>query len=291
MQKLDRIFARSLQLDIDDTCKLVIMSDCHRGDGGNYDNFLKNQNIYEEALLYYYNKDFTYIELGDGDDMWEVSNYRDILKEHIDTFRILKKFYDENRFLMLYGNHDMCKKSKNILQKYFSQFENGDTGKKEDLFNLLTVYESLVFHYKNKDIFMIHGHQVDLFNSTFWKLSRFLVRHVWKPLEHIGLQDPTSAAKNYRVSKAVEKRLEKWSQQNNKIIIAGHTHRPIYPKIGQSLYFNDGSCIHPNGITCLEIENGMITLVKWRLKLFNGKEIIAYREVLEGKHKIEEFFN
>ncbi len=35
---------------------MIIMSDCHRGSGDNYDNFLKNQNIFESALLHYYHK-------------------------------------------------------------------------------------------------------------------------------------------------------------------------------------------------------------------------------------------
>ena len=50
-------------------------------------------------------------------------------------------------------------------------------------------------------------------------------------------------------------------------MIAGHTHRPVYPNVGENLYFNDGTCIHPDGITCIEIENGKITLVKWALEL------------------------
>ena len=74
-KKLDKIFENSEKLSIDDNTKLIIMSDCHRGDGNNYDNFLKNRNIFKAALNYYYDKGFTYIELGDGDEMWEVKNY------------------------------------------------------------------------------------------------------------------------------------------------------------------------------------------------------------------------
>jgi len=73
-------------------------------------------------------------------------------------------------------------------------------------------------------------------------------------------------------------------------LIAGHTHRPIFPKVGQSLYFNDGSCIHPNGITCLEIVNGTITLVKWEFKLNNDELISVKRKVLEGKEPIINFY-
>lgn len=290
MNKLDKIFKNSSKLNINDNSKFVIMSDCHRGAGDNYDNFVKNQNIFESALNHYYNNGFTYIELGDGDDMWEVKNYNNIIDEHIHTFRILKKFNDDNRLIMIYGNHDMCKKSSDVLKKYFYKYYNKDTKEYEDLLSGLVVYESLILDYKGYEIFMIHGHQIDLFNYRFWQLSRFLVRNLWRHLEHFFLKDPTGAAKNYKETKRTEKKLKKWSIKNNKILIAGHTHRPLFPKIGQSLYFNDGSCIHPNGITCLEIENGNITLVKWFFKVKNNNLISIGREVIEGEEPIINFF-
>lgn len=288
--KLDTIFKNSKRIRIDDSNKIVIMSDCHRGSGDGFDNFIKNKNIYEAALQYYYNNKFTYIELGDGDDMWEVKNYNDIILEHISSFKLLKKFNDCNRLIMIYGNHDICKKDNDILKKYFYKYYNKIKKEEEDLLNNLVIYESIVLEYKYKDIFMIHGHQADLLNGTCWRFSRFLVRHVWRNLEKYGIKDPTCAVKNYKESKKVEKRLKKWSIKNNKILISGHTHRPIFPKKGESLYFNDGSCIHPNGISCIEIENGNISLVKWVLKL-NKKNLISIgRVVVEGSESITDFY-
>ncbi|MBR1376215.1 MAG: metallophosphoesterase family protein [Bacilli bacterium] len=290
MSKLDKIFKNSKKYHIDDNTKLVIMSDCHRGTGDNFDNFVKNKNIVLAALRHYYINGFTYIELGDGDEMWEVDDYKDIVKEHIDTFRILKKFNDSKRLIMVYGNHDIVKRKPKVLEDTFHKYYNNITNKNEDLLTDLKVYESLVLDYKDHDIFLIHGHQVDLLNSTFWYLAAFLVNHLWKPLENIGIKDPTSAAKNYQVTKKTEKKLKKWSMINNKMLIAGHTHRPIFPKIGQSLYFNDGSCIHPNGITCIEIENGKITLVKWSFNISNDKILFVERKIVEGKEPIINFF-
>lgn len=81
---------------------------------------------------------------------------------------------------------------------------------------------------------MIHGHQVALLNITFWKLSRFLVKHAWRHLEHFGVKDPTSSSKNYTVTKKVEKELENWSIKNNKILITGHTY--IFSSRKKSLF-------------------------------------------------------
>lgn len=289
-KKLDKIFEKSKKLIIDDNSKIFIMSDCHRGAGNNYDNFIKNQNIFTSALQYYYDKGFTYIELGDGDEMWEVKNYENIIDIHIDSFKQMKKFNDSGKLIMIYGNHDIVKKSPAILKKYFYKYYDKEKKQNEELLKNLTVQESLILNYKNHDIFLIHGHQVDFLNSTLWRLSRFLVRNLWKPAENIGLKDPTSAAKNHKVNRKTEKILQEWSIKNNKILIAGHTHRAIFPKVGQSLYFNDGSCIHPNGITCLEIENGNITLVKWEYAVNQDKTILVKRKMLDGFEPIIKFF-
>lgn len=289
-KNLDKIFIKSKSLIINDNTKLVIMSDCHRGSGNNYDNFVKNQNIFKAALKYYYDKNFTYIELGDGDEMWEVKNYENIIDVHLDTFKQMKKFNDTNRLIMIYGNHDIIKKSSNVLKKYFYKYYDKNAKKEIPLLENLKVHESLILKYKNYDIFLIHGHQVDILNSTFWRLSRFLVRNVWKNIENLIAKDPTSSAKNYKVRKNTEKKLKNWSVKNNKMGIAGHTHRAIFPKIGQSLYFNDGSCIHPNGITCLEIENGSITLVRWEFSVNEDNLIFVDRKVLDGNEPIIKFF-
>lgn len=289
-KKLDKIFEASPNLPIDDNSKIVIMSDCHRGAGDNFDNFIKNQSIYKAALRHYYYNGFTYIELGDGDEMWEVENYKDIVKANLEVFQQLKKFYDNGRFIMIYGNHDIEKKSENVLGNYFYTYYDEVTKQTESLLEGLTVYESLILKYNDYDIFLIHGHQVDFLNSTLWRLSRFLVRYLWKNLEQIGANDPTSAAKNYQVSKKTEEKLKEWSVKNNKILIAGHTHRAIFPKVGQSLYFNDGSCIHPNGITCLEIENGNIALVQWGFDINEEELVSVKKKVLAGKEPIIKFY-
>lgn len=288
--KLDKIYKKSKKIEIDKKSKIVIMSDCHRGIGNINDNFSNNKLLYKTALEHYNKDKFTYIELGDGDDMWEVKKYDKIIKTYPDIFKIFKEFYKDNRLIMIFGNHDICKKSKRILKKYFYQYYDKEIMKKEELLNHLEVNESLVLVYNKKEIFLIHGHQVDFFNSSIWKVSRFLVRHIWKHLESIGIKAPNNMAKNYEITNRIERKLKSWSIKNNKILISGHTHHAIYPKNKDSLYFNDGSCIHLDGITCLEIENGEITLVKWYYEEKNNK-ILVKREAIEGKEAISTFYN
>lgn len=289
IKKLNKIFDKSNKIFINDSTKIVIMSDLHRGKKDIYDNFSKNENIFLYALDYYYKKGFIYIELGDGDDLWEVKKCTNIVKSNISSFKVLKKFYNTGRLIMLYGNHDIVKSSQNVFNTCFNCYFDEKNAKWETLLKDLTIYESLILKYNNNDIFLIHGHQVDYFNSTIWKITRFLVRSMWRTLEKVGVNDPTKSIKNYKVAKNTEKILESWSIKNNKILIAGHTHRPVFPKDNNSLYFNSGSGVHQNGITAIEIENGFISLVKWEYKINKGELFLVNRKVLK-KEKISNFY-
>ena len=114
------------------------------------------------------------------------------------------------------------------------------------------------------------------------------MRYLWKPLEQFGVLDPTSAAKNYKVKNKTEQRLQEWTKLHKKILITGHTHRPVLGS-KDSLYFNTGSCIHPGGITGIEIENRCMTLVKWSLSTREDMTLYAARGSLSEKICIDEY--
>lgn len=259
------------------------MSDCHRGDGNWTDNFSKNQNIFFGALSHYYKENYTYIELGDGDELWEVPKYYDIIQEHSDVFWLMSKFYKENRLHFIYGNHDMDKRDPKFVEDNLHYFFKERDNKYIPMFKDIKFHEGLILTHRNtkRKIFLLHGHQVDFKNSTLWKFSRFLVRYLWTPLESIGVRDRTRTAKNYKEKMKVGRRLESWAEANNHILIAGHNHRPMFPGIDDPPYYNDGSCVHPRCITGIEIVDGNISLVKWSMKtrdqglLYIGKDILA----------------
>ena len=95
-KKLDRILEKVENIDFDDKAKFILFSDCHRGDCSWKDDFAHNQNLYFHALTYYYEKDFTYIELGDGDELWQNRDFHIIRFTYSHIFWLLKKFYAEN---------------------------------------------------------------------------------------------------------------------------------------------------------------------------------------------------
>ncbi len=295
MDKLDRIthiFNTAPQIPFDDSSKFVLMSDCHRGDGSWTDNFLKNRNIFISALNHYYNESYTYFELGDGDELWENSKLSEIMLIHKDSFRMLSKFHKAGRLYLIFGNHDMEKKDYGLVEKNYRRYIDLREEEYMSLFKDIKVHEGLVLKHKvtNDKILLIHGHQVSPMSSTFGNVSKFLVKYIWTPLEALGVNDPTSPAKNYEKMISVAKKLSEWVILNNQMLIAGHNHKPMFPEVGQTPYFNDGSCIHPRCITAIEIEYGSISLVKWSVKVREDGSLYIDRDVLAGPRKLNDYF-
>lgn len=291
-KRISRVYKNSQVVSFDENSRIVIMSDCHRGNGSWGDNFSNNQNLYFAALYHYYQNGYTYIELGDGDELWENRSIHDIIGAHSDAFWLMSMLYKDNRLYMLYGNHDIIKRDPRYSQTKCHEFFCDSTNSTQPLFPNIKMTEGLILRFRNPgyQLFLTHGHQADPLNDTFWRLSRFLVRYLWKPLELIGVKDPTSAAKNNEKKNSVEKKLIEWSTRNHQMIICGHTHRPVFPKTGDSLYFNDGSCVHPRCITAIEIKYGTIALVKWAVMTKPDRTLYVGREVLEGPVKISDYY-
>lgn len=291
-KRLSRVLASSKVIPFDESSRFVIMSDCHRGDGSWGDNFSNNQNLFFAALSYYYENGYTYIELGDGDELWENRNIQDIINAHSDAYWLMSLFYRDGRLHMLYGNHDIIKKDPKYTRTKCDSFFCDSINSRMALFPGIEITEGLLLKYRNTDyqIFLTHGHQGDLINDTLWKIARFLVRYLWRPLELMGIRDPTSAAKNNKVKNSIEKNLMDWAQKENQVLICGHTHRAVFPKVGESPYFNDGSCVHPRCITAIEIRNGMISLVKWAILTKPDRSLFVGREILETPISLANYF-
>ena len=120
--RLSRVFENAPELPLNKYSRYAIISDCHRGKGDSNDNFLKNENLYFTALTHYYEHGFTYIELGDGDELWENRKMSQIIEIHNNVFWLLSLFYRQNRLYMVYGNHDMEKKKRGYSSSVCSSF-------------------------------------------------------------------------------------------------------------------------------------------------------------------------
>jgi len=290
--RLDRAFRNAKIIDFDNSSKIILFSDCHRGDDSFADDFAKNRNIYIHALKHYFNEGFRYCEVGDGDELWENLSFESILDAHKNVYHLLRMFHKKKRLYMIWGNHDMVYRDPDYVKAHLSTYFDAKTGEDVELFKDIEYHEGIVL--KNvetqQEVFLTHGHQADWWNYLFWKWNRLLVRLLWKPLNVMGIADPTSPAKNYRELIKIERRTKKWIAQNNNLItIVGHTHRPRFPEPGDIAYFNDGSCVHPRSITGIEIENGEISLIKWEIATKEDGTLQIVRILLEGPRKLMDY--
>ena len=290
--RLNRAYKNAKVISFDNSSKFILFSDCHRVDNSFADDFANNRNIYFHALKNYYAEGFTYCELGDGDELWENISFDQILEAHKNVYELMQLFFNQNRLHTIWGNHDMIYRNPKYVEKYLFSYFDERLGGDKPLFPNIEVGEAIILKHTDtqQELFLVHGHQADWWNFIFWKWSRFLVRVLWKPLNVMGIADPTEPAKNYKELIKVERRTKKWIIENNNLItVVGHTHRPRFPEPGDIAYFNDGSCVHPRSITGLEIENGEISLIKWQIATNEEGILQIVRVLLEGPKKLIDY--
>ena len=77
-KRITRAYQTARRISFNDTSKFILFSDVHRGDNSLADDFANNRNAYFHALKHYYQNNFTYCELGDGDELWENVSFKSL---------------------------------------------------------------------------------------------------------------------------------------------------------------------------------------------------------------------
>jgi len=290
---LDRAFEKAKKIPLEKDAKLIFFSDLHKGDNSYADDFRQNYSLYQHALQSYFDKGYTYIEPGDGIELWENTSFEPIYKTHESIFDLLRRFHWQNRLHLLWGNHDMEFRDPIFVEKIMRTFFTPKILKQKDRFFDLAYEESLLLQFDNEErgILVFHGHQADYMNYAHWKFNRFFVRYFWKYMQKwFGVSDPTSPAKNHKGLIRVEKKLHEWIvKRGHQMVICGHTHRPRFPGPDEIPLFNDGSCVHPKSITGIEINNFEISLVKWHLTTDDGSSKKIIKTILEGPVSLKKY--
>ncbi len=296
---LNRAFrANTKNIELNKDTRIVLFSDLHRGVGDWADDFMHNSLVFSSALHHYLRSGFTYIELGDGDELYENRRLEDLVRAHGDIYWLLNQFHQDNRLVYIWGNHNLQMKNRKWRMKALRE----SCSHIQDLFEDLEVHETALLGEK---IFLFHGHQGDAINDMFAPLGRFMVRNFWRPLQTgLGMKDPTSPAQNVRKRNKVENEILEWAQQKKIVAIAGHTHRPMFSSLSKQqreaggktepYYFNCGSGVHPRCVTCLEIKDMKIELIKWHVisDPDDERRLRVSRKPIQGcRKKLEEIFS
>jgi UDP-2,3-diacylglucosamine pyrophosphatase LpxH len=258
---LDRILPAAPETPIDNCSKIILFSDTHRGDKSATDPFAPNEALFLYALTHYYQQGFTYIELGDGDDLWQAPHFGAIQHAYPQVFELLDRFQQDHRLRLIWGNHELAGGAGQPLPK-------GDFITEECL--------GLRYRPTGQLWLVAHGHQADPWCDPANRLSQ--VVYGLLQLLRAGQAGGRLAPVNQAIASHLERWYRQWDQQQQQklthqlaqwacrqqqALICGHTHRPFFPASPRMPYFNTGCGIHPGHITGLEIQNGRIGLVKW----------------------------
>lgn len=211
------------------TGNIVIISDIHKGAGNSADDFKGNtfassKVAYLNALNYYNNHNYTYIQLGDAEELWE-ANINDIATAHADTYELEKQFVQKNKFLKVNGNHDSD----------WAYNYNGCTSEMlQTLYgNGVPIYEAVLLkitvNNSKLNILLTHGHQGDR-QSDGNKLSRWFVHNVWRGVQnYLGVNLNLLPSKYYELRNKHNKVMYNWAiTKQQTLLITGHTHCPVF---------------------------------------------------------------
>lgn len=253
--------------------KFIIFSDQHKGNRDRADDFANNEANYIAALTYYRQQHFSFINLGDSEELWKYPA-DEVLPKNEKAFAAEAAF-QPNNYYKTFGNHDILWKNKidseRLLKKYFTM--------------PLPVYEGILLKTvagnETLTIFCTHGHQGDKMsdNNGF---STWIVAHIWAPIQrHLQINVNTPSKDNSLRNKH-NKLMHEWSSnRKNLLLVTGHTHKPVFASgkyaektshkieapAGEKIkpsYFNTGCCCFNDGdITGIEIADGCIRLIKW----------------------------
>ncbi|MBP8002638.1 MAG: metallophosphoesterase family protein [Chloroflexi bacterium] len=262
---LDRVFGVAPVIPFDDHSRFILFSDCHRGDGSNVDAFAANKTLFRQVLNDYYEQGYSYIEVGDGDELWQNRLFRSIRQAHAPIFDLLHRFYDADRLHIIFGNHDFQGGEPNGIWK-----------------DGLPTHEGIILEHAKtgQQLFVVHGHQADWTSNNLFIFSKFVVRLLWRQMRRLGVAkvnvewiNPLHRTPNEgKLVQRIEDRLSSWAARQHQTIVCGHTHIPHLPVRGMPAYLNTGHCMAPGIVTGLEIRDGQVWPVKWMARGDRGRE-------------------
>lgn len=179
-RRLNDVLEAANELIFDNSSRFILFSDCHRGNNGPVDDFAKNKELFLKTLTYYYHQGFSYIEVGDGDDLWQNRRFGDVWRAHRCVFDLLHKFNNQNRLHLIIGNHEIQGSRYRPVEK-----------------DGIVAQEGLILKHRHtgQKIFVVHGHQADFTSDRLHVFSRFVTRYIWQNLRRLGFGNGYSGQK------------------------------------------------------------------------------------------------
>ncbi|UCC73269.1 MAG: hypothetical protein JSV86_01510 [Gemmatimonadota bacterium] len=223
----ERTRGQRRELDID-AARWIIFSDHHRGERDGADDFQRCEAAYHAALGYYLEAGYRLILLGDVEELWE-SRPGAVFEAYAYTLELEGQFYDDRRYDRFWGNHDDEWEYGGAVDRCLGKVHPGVEVKEGECFRVTSCGEEL------GTLFLAHGHQGTKRNDRYRALSRFFVRYTWRPLQRLTRLAYTTPARSFVLRNRHDIALYNWAAaQQRLVLIAGHTHRPVFMGCAQS---------------------------------------------------------
>ncbi len=293
--------------------RFVLVSDQHKGARDFADDFRLSEKNYLAALKYYYENNFTLINVGDCEELWE-NTPKTVIEKNRLVLLEEARFLQNDRYYRIFGNHDLEWKY-DIQRNLYLKPIFGSKLKISEGLILKVIHEQKEF-----SIFITHGHQGDK-KSDGNPFSTWVVAAIWTPIQRFLEISINTTSDSFELVDAHNIMMYEWSAtQKNLVFISGHTHRPVFasldhidrlnkqllkagegnnPEIIKELneelekrkaeydgkhfhktmaipsYFNTGCCCFVDGdISLIEIEGDSIRLIKWQEEDDVSKRIV-----------------
>lgn len=213
---------RQNRLELTSQARYVIFSDHHKGARNDADDFRQCEETYLNALVWYFNQGYTLIVLGDAEELWEEEPEAVVLS-YPRVFEAERRFHDDRRYVRIYGNHDGNWRNHREVRKHL-----------QPIYADLRVNEGLLFTVPGGsgpggEILLVHGHQGTLDSDYFSSPARWIVRNLYRVYQILTARGRTTPAEDPCLRAEHDTQMYRWtSTQPNLILIAGHTHRPVW---------------------------------------------------------------
>jgi UDP-2,3-diacylglucosamine pyrophosphatase LpxH len=194
--KIDRALSKTLRearqtsnLPLDPEARYVIFSDHHRGARTGADDFQICESTYLSALVYYDEKSYTLVVLGDVEELWE-EDAGEILAAYPAVFEKEARFYQENRYLRVYGNHDD-----------FWHYPPNVEAHLDPVFPGIKPVDGMVMTYDPEEgaggeLLLVHGNQGVFDLGLISEISRIAVRWFWRTFQILTGKGRTTPAED-----------------------------------------------------------------------------------------------
>ena len=205
----------------------MVFSDHHKGIGDPADDFRRCEHAYTSALGYYLEAGYKLFVLGDAEELWE-EHAEDVIKRYQEVLELEGEFVKRgNGVARFFGNHDDQWRQQKQVSKHLRGLFGDDIKVREAL--------RLTVDRPGKEpgtLFFVHGHQGTADSDRFGFASRLFVRHVWRPLQRKTGYTATTPARDFALRAKHDRAMYEWarSQAGGLVMIAGHTHRPVFSK-------------------------------------------------------------